>query len=124
MLLTENTIRRLIRESIDDFYKSDFIGTESGASILPQKVYSDIRNWFENNQDIINKLRAFKKQGEELRYDDPKRQAFLTQAGELAKGVTSDILPDGMNMRDIERVRAQYIAFIGKTLLDNKPKLK
>ena len=29
-----------------------------------------------------------------------------------------------MNMRDIERVRAQYIAFIGKTLLDNTPKLK
>lgn len=124
MLISKSIIRRLIRESIDDFYKSDFIGTESGASMLPQKVYSDIRNWFENNQGIINKLRAFKKEGEKFSYDDPKRQAFLTQAGELAKGATSDILPDGMDMRDIERVRAQYIAFIGKTLLDNTPKLK
>jgi len=124
MLISKNVIRRLIRESINDFYKSDFIGLESGSTMVPQKVYSDIRNWFSNNQGIINKLRAFKKQGEELKYDDPKRQAFLTQADELTKGVTSDILPDGMTMRDIERVRAQYIAFIGKALLDNTPKLK
>jgi len=124
MIISKNTIRRLVRESINDFYKSDFIGSESGSTMVPQKVYSDIRNWFSNNQDIINKLRAFKKQSEEFDYDDPKRQAFLSQADELTKGVTFDLLPDGMSMRDIERVRAQYIAFIGKTLIDNNQKLK
>ena len=125
MKVSKKIIRRLIRESINDFFKSDFIGTESGAAMLPQKVYSDIRNWFEKNQEIVKKLRAFKKEGEKIRYSDPpKSQAYLSQAEELSKGVTSDILPSGMSIRDIEKVRAQYIAFIGKTLLDNTPKLK
>ena len=63
MKVSKKIIRRLIRESINDFFKSDFIGTESGAAMLPQKVYSDIRNWFEKNQEIVKKLRAFQKEG-------------------------------------------------------------
>lgn len=115
MKIYKKLVRKLIKESIDDFFKADFVGTDSGETMLPQQAYREIRSWFENNIGIIEKLRNFSKQA--------KTGSIYNQADELALGMTSDVI-GGLDMREIEKVRAQYISFLGDTLLKNNKKLK
>ena len=120
MNISKLKVRRLIRESVDDFFKADYVGTSTGETFLPQQAYREIRNWFENNMDSVEKLRAFKNKAKP---GTQNRQDFLNQADELASGITSDSIPGGLNMREIEKIRAQYISSIGDILLQNNPKL-
>ena len=115
MKIYKKLVRKLIKESINDFFKADFVGTDSGETILPQQAYSEIRSWFENNVSTVKKLIDFKKQAD--------TSEIYNQANELTMGLTSDVM-GGLDMREIEKVRAQYISFLGDTLLKNNEKLK
>lgn len=144
MKISKRQLSRLIKESIDDFIKSDYVGTTTGATILPQQAYAEIRNWFENNIDDANELLRMYKYAEDLSVTDPKnlhwqhqryidpdapeydqnRDEYLQGADDLAKIKTSKVLPGGLDISEIKDIRAQYIVFLGDILLKNNKKLK
>ena len=144
MMLSKFKITKLIRESIDDFFKADYVGTTTGETILPQQAYAEIRNWFENNMDDAKELLRMYKYAEDIPVNDPKnvhwthsrfvdpnapeydpnRDEYLQGADDLAKMKTSDLLPGGLSISEIKDIRAQYIVFLGDVLLKNNKRLK
>ena len=144
MILSKFKITKLIRESIDDFFKADYVGTTTGETILPQQAYAEIRNWFENNMDDVKELLRMYKYAEDIPVTDPKkihwshkrfidpntpeydpdRDEYFQGADDLAKMKTSDLLPGGLDISEIKDIRAQYIVFLGDILLKNNKKLK
>lgn len=130
MNMSKKLIRRLIRESIEDFAKADFVaGTEIDQTAIPRQIFDNISNWLGNseNQKMIRKLKAFRKEidsNPNTRYFGADRTAMLNQYGDLATGITSDIVSGGMQGREIDRFQNRYIAFLGDQLVQQYPKLR
>lgn len=130
MLISKSVIRRLIRESIEDFAKADFVaGTEIDQTAIPRQIFDNIHNWLNNreNQEMIRKLKAFRQEidtNPKTKFYGPDRTEMLNQYHTLTTGITSDTVAGGMKGSEIDRFQKRYIAFLGDQLVQQHPKLR
>lgn len=133
MKISKRLIRKLIKESIEDFAKADFVaGTEVDQTAIPRQIFDNIKAWMDNpaNHKLIEKLKDFKEAidtNPSTRYHtsgDGKRAEMLNQYDALAAGISADTMPGGMKGSEIDRMQKRYIAFLGDQLVQQHPKLR
>ena len=129
MKISKLKVRRLIREAIEDFVKSDYVGTPGGEVYLPQDLIIKMKDWVSKNLGVIKKLEKLQQTNQLSNnffvngaYDHDKHKAFRNQLASLEDAITfgsSTDVPGGLDLNEMSRIVDKYIIELGDILVKN-----